>query len=108
VTDGTAADAASTTSVTFELANTGIGAINLDGSYNRDCNPPYLTIRDAESGMSIYDRPTFLTCRCDNCAASACTGLADSGPAFAELPPGGSLRVVWDGMNYACLSGRSY
>lgn len=87
-----------------ELVNTGGDNVYLDGSYNYDCGPPYYKLTD-EEGNEVVDRPPYLSCLCTDCTTSGCVGLADSGPAFLEIPPGGSVRVNWPGLRHAAADG---
>lgn len=101
------------TSLTVEIVNTLAEPVHLDGTFNRDCDPPYYTLSLEASGAPLLDRPTFLSCRCDRCDSSGCMGLADAGVSFLTIPPGGSVRVPWDhrlftpadGCARGCLAG---
>lgn len=97
-------DAGAPQPVVVELVNTGSDAVQLDGSYNLDCGAPYYKLQDA-TGAEVLDRPPFLACRCSSCSSSACMGIADSGPAFLEIPAGGAVRVTWEGLRYASTEG---
>lgn len=95
--DATSDDGGSTTaSLTVEIVNTLAEPVHLDGSFNYDCAPPYYSLYRDGAAEPLFDRPTFLSCRCDRCDGSGCLGMTDAGVSFLTIPPGGSVRVPWD------------
>jgi hypothetical protein len=93
------------TSLTVEIVNTLAVPVHLDGTFNRDCDPPYYTLSLDASGAPLLDRPTFLSCRCDRCDSSGCMGLADAGVSFLTIAPGGTVRIPWDHRLFAPAAG---
>jgi hypothetical protein len=91
-TDAAGPDAGSAETV-VELVNASDTAVYIDGSWNRDCDPPYYEL--SQDGAPVFDRPTYLSCRCDRCESVACQGLGDAGPAVLVIAPRGSARIRW-------------
>jgi hypothetical protein len=84
--------------VTVRIENRTGGAVYLEGSQNRECDPPYYRLQ-GDDGL-VVDRPPFLACTCDDCGAVGCQGLADTGPGYAVLDADATAEIAWDGMRH--------